>query len=225
VTSRVYQLQLQACQGRLVQSEAAAADIATALAAAEARGEARTGEASIVKPPIRAVLRYLVLTASPRHVTYVPARAAEMVSQLEAALDELTFVKTALEAAQAEVETGRAALAAAHAARAAAQKEHADALTRLAAAEEAAQRGQEAEDALAKQEDKKRRDLENLKKQNERIALIQKAAAEAERVSEEKIGDLKAAMEGLAAKAERLEQDAAGRAQVSEPSLLPLSTI
>ena len=143
-----------------------------------------------------------------------PSPAAEMVAQLETALEELTFVKQALEAAQAEVDSGRAALAAAQAARAAAQKDHAEVLARLAAAEEAAQRGQEAEDALAKQEDKKRRDLENLKKQNERIALIQKAAAEAERVSEEKIGDLKAAMEGLAAKAERLEGDAAGRAQV-----------
>jgi len=62
--------QLQACQGRLVQSEAAATDIATALAAAEARGEARTGEPFIVKPPIRTMHRYLMLTASPRHVTY-----------------------------------------------------------------------------------------------------------------------------------------------------------
>ena len=144
------------------------------------------------------------------------ARIGLMVQQLETALEEVNFVKEALEAAQAEVMTTQAALSAAQQECAGLRQKEVEYTSRLEAGEEATRRAQEAEDALSKVEDKKRRDLENLKKQNERISLIQKAAAEADRLAQEQIGDLRASLDVAAAKTDQLERALAERERGEE---------
>ena len=141
------------------------------------------------------------------------SRASELTQQLETALEELTYVKQTLEGVQTEEQRLQSALAVAQQENATMRTQHADYEKRLAAADDATRRATDAEEALAKVDDKKRKDLENLKKQNERIALIQKAAAEAERVSQEQISDLKVHMETVTAHAAQLEQQLVERQQ------------
>jgi chromosome segregation ATPase len=120
---------------------------------------------------------------------------AEMSSQLATTLEEVQYLKESLDAKTDSVNSFLQQLTTAKEALVALKAKEAEQAKELVQAADTLRRAEAAEEALAKLDDKKRRDLENLKKQNERIALVQREKAEIERASQDAIADLRAQLD------------------------------
>jgi chromosome segregation ATPase len=93
--------------------------------------------------------------------------------QIDTAIEEIEFHKSSSRAAEARLEDLSATHAAAEKTIAEMKAREKDYIEKLSVAQDAGMRVAEAEEALSRVEDKKKRDLENLKKQNERISAVQ----------------------------------------------------
>jgi hypothetical protein len=103
-------------------------------------------------------------------------RASTLLSnkqQIDTAIEEIEFHKSASRAAEAQLEDLGAKHAEAEKTIAEMKAREKDYIEKLSVAQDAGMRVAEAEEALSRVEDKKKRDLENLKKQNERISAVQ----------------------------------------------------
>jgi hypothetical protein len=103
-------------------------------------------------------------------------RASALLSnkqQIDTAIEEIEFHKSTSRAAEAQLEDLGAKHAEAEKTIAEMTAREKDYIEKLSVAQDAGMRVAEAEEALSRVEDKKKRDLENLKKQNERISAVQ----------------------------------------------------
>lgn len=93
--------------------------------------------------------------------------------QIDTAIEEIEFFKSSSRAAEALLEDLNVKHAAAEKTIAEMKAREKDYIEKLSVAQDAGMRVAEAEEALSRVENKKKRDLENLKKQNERISAVQ----------------------------------------------------
>jgi len=117
--------------------------------------------------------------------------ASDYSKQLDASREDLNQTSSVLEAVTGELQVTQAKLLALSAEIEAALEKEAVYLRQLESASEAVARAEAAEETLSKLEDKKKRDLEFLKKQNEKIAALQREHTDTLAAAEETILDLR----------------------------------